>query len=52
MNFSRITPLLKYLQIDKELFSTLFQDNWNKDITEEIFDEIQKEDELLKKMLL
>ena len=48
---------LKYLQIDKELFSTLFQDNWNKNITEEIYEEIlsylfsfENDDEVLEKL--
>ena len=48
---------LKYLQIDKELFSTLFQDNWNRNITEEIFEQIlnylfsfENDDEVLEKL--
>jgi len=48
---------LKYLNINNEIFTTLFQNNWNKDITEVIFDEIlnylfsfEKEEELLEKL--
>jgi len=48
---------LKYLNINNEIFTTLFQNNWNKDVTEVIFDEIlnylfsfEKEEELLEKL--
>ena len=48
---------LKYLFIDKEIFNNLFQENWNKDITEEMFEEIlnylfsfEKDEEVLEKL--
>jgi len=31
---------LKYLQVEPSVLSSLFQDNWNKDINEEIFNQI------------
>jgi len=31
---------LKYLQVEPSVLSSLFQDNWNKDISEEIFNQI------------
>ena len=48
---------LQYLNIDTEIFLTLFQNNWNKNITKEIFNAIldylfsfEKEDEVLEKL--
>jgi ATP-dependent helicase/nuclease subunit B len=48
---------LNYLFIDKEILTNLFQDNWNKDITEEIFEQIlnylfsfEKDEEVLEKL--
>jgi len=36
------TEKLKYLQIENEIFTILFQKNWDKDLTEEIFEQISK----------
>lgn len=48
---------LQYLNIDKEIFITLFQNNWNSTITKEIFDAIlgylfsfENDDEVLEKL--
>jgi len=48
---------LKYLLIDNNLFNNLFQENWNKNITEELFENIlnylfsfEKDDEVLEKL--
>jgi ATP-dependent helicase/nuclease subunit B len=48
---------LQYLNIDKKMFETLFQENWNTNITQDIFDEILKylfsfesDDEVLEKL--
>ncbi|PIF04858.1 MAG: hypothetical protein CSA86_00295 [Arcobacter sp.] len=48
---------LQYLSIDRDIFRILFQENWNKNITEEIFDNIlaylfsfESDEEILEKL--